>query len=181
MSSPPSSKRSFDISAAPTIGSRRAPQLPPYRTHQESDLAHHRDRMPRLPCRGTGAENGVFRRPCTQSDEGVNAARIGFEHCLGVVVEQREIAPRGARGVELPGQHIAGKRRFSDPLRVAPGTPAQQCFHLPEPIHAWAKPSPAKASRCEAARTCGIPQVSRRRSTFPDNSGTVAALLKSGQ
>ena len=124
---------------------RRAPQLPPYRTHQESDLAHHRDRMPRLPCCRLGAENGVFRRPCTLPDEGVDAACIGFEHRLGVFIEQCEIALRGARGVELPGQHVAGQRRFSDPLRVAAGAPAQQRFHLPEPVLRMREAEPGKS------------------------------------
>ena len=125
--------------------------------------------MPRLPCRGPGAENGVFRRPCAQPDEGVDAARIGFEHRLGVVVEQREIAPRGARGVELPGQHIAGQRRFSDPLRVAPGTPAQQRFHLPEPVLRMGEAEPGK----------GIEM--RGRADMRDAPGVASQIDLSGQ
>ena len=122
----------------------RAPQFPPHRAHQEADLAHHRDGMPRLPLRGSRAEDGVFRWPSAERDEGVDAARIGFEHGPGVVVEQREIAPRGAGGVELPPQHICGDGGLADPLCIAPGATPQQRFHLPETVLRVRKSEPGK-------------------------------------
>src|SRR3954463_15420972 len=100
--------------------------------------------MPGLPLRRSGVEDGVFRWPSAERDEGVDAARIGVEHGPGFVVEQCEIALRGAGGVELPPQHIAGDGGLAKPLGIAPGATPQQRFHLPEPVLRVRKSEPGK-------------------------------------
>ena len=68
-------------------------------------------------------------------DEGVDAARVGFEHPPRVRAQRGEVALRGAGDVDLAGQNVAGRaRRFADPFGVTAGAAAQQRLHLPQPV-----------------------------------------------
>src|SRR5690348_7769768 len=90
--------------------------------------------MPGLPARRLAAENPVLDRPLAERDEGIDAARIGLEHRLGLSAEQGEIPLRGGRAVHLPRENIAGHRACAEPFGVSPGAASQQRFHLPEPV-----------------------------------------------
>jgi hypothetical protein len=112
----------------------RAPKLPPHRAHQETDLAHDRDRMPGLEALRLGVEDRVLQRPAPERDEGVDAAGVGFEHRLGVSAKDAEVAPRGASGIDLPRQNVCWQRAGAKPLGIAAGAAPKQRFHLPEPV-----------------------------------------------
>ncbi len=142
---PPSSKRNFATLSAPTIGNAAAR----HSFHHTDPIKNPIWRITAIECqgsqaRGLGVENPVFDRPLAERDEGVDAARIGFEHRLGFVAEQREIAPRGARGVHLAREYIARHGARAEPFCVSAGAAPQQRFHLPQPVLRMRKAEPAK-------------------------------------
>ena len=100
--------------------------------------------MPGFKGRGFAAEDFVFDRPAAQRNERVDAARVGFEHRLGLVAEQGKVAARGGGAVHLTGNDVAGDGARAEPFGVAAGAAPQQRFHLPEPVLRLRKAEPGK-------------------------------------
>jgi hypothetical protein len=108
--------------------------LAPHGAHQEADLPHDRDAMPGLEALRRRVQDRVLDRPALERDERVDAARIGFQHRLGIGPQDCEIAPRGAGGIDLPRQDVAGERSRAEPFGVAPDAAPEQGLHLPQPV-----------------------------------------------